>query len=119
MFDGFFLVTDEAVDVGEVVVGDGVEGGDGEGLFVGLDGVGVLAAEFVAEAEVAIGFEVGRVVDDCLHVEFLCFFELVAGLVLFGHLEAFLCLLQIVLAGDGTRLAELGFEAFGLGSFLE
>ena len=119
MFDGFFLVTNEAVDVGEVVVGDGVEGGDGEGLFVGLDGVGVLAAEFVAEAEVAVGFEVGGVVDDCLHVEFLGFFELVSGLVLFGHLEAFLCLLEVILASDGPGLVELGLVAFGLGSFLE
>ena len=119
MFDGFFLITNETVDVGEVVVGDGVEGGDGEGLFVGLNGVGVLAAEFVAEAEVAVGFEVGGVVDDCLHVEFLCFLELVAGLVLFSHLETSLGLLLVVLAGDGTGLAELGFEAFGLGSFLE
>lgn len=57
--------------------------------------------------------------NDGLQVKFLGFLDLVTTLVLFAHLETFLGLFLVVVAGNWAGLFELGFVTFGLGTLLK
>ena len=61
----------------------------------------------------------GWVVDYCLEIKFLCFFDIISVVVLLAHLETFLGLLLVVIAGDGSYWFKIGSVTFGLWSFLK
>ena len=58
MFDGLFVVADDAVEITEVVVADGIVFADGECSSVAIFGLVEFPQVFVAGSDVAVCFEV-------------------------------------------------------------
>ena len=63
MLDGLFVVADDAVEIAEVVVADGVVFADGECSSVAIFGLVEFPQVFVAGSDVAVCFEVVLIAD--------------------------------------------------------
>ena len=100
VFEGELVFSSDPVEVGEVVVGDGVLGVGQEGVLVAASSLSVFSCDFVAGAHVAVGLEVPLVENYRPHVILYGPLVVVVQLVGLGPFEVLLSV-GAVLLGAG------------------